>query len=60
MHFKQIKQIAEETGVTKQTVYRWITTGLLKSTRMGSKHRITPEQFEAFVRRCNPEENGKA
>ena len=56
MYFTTVKQVADEAHVSVAAVYGWINRGLLRPTRMGSKYRITPQQWEAFISRCNPEE----
>ena len=54
MHFKTIHAIGKEADVTVQTIYGWIARGLLKTTRMGGRHRVTEPQWKAFMLRCNP------
>ena len=53
MHFRTVPMMADESEVSKATIYRWIKRGLLKPTRLGSKYRITEEQWAAFVDQCN-------
>jgi excisionase family DNA binding protein len=43
-------ELAAAVGVTRRTVYTWLTSGRLKGIRVGVEWRITKEQFETFTR----------
>lgn len=48
--FLKIKDIAATLRVTERTVRRWIASGELPTYRFGGSLRISPQDFEAFVR----------
>ena len=48
------KQIADEWRVSRSTVTRWIRNGQLKAELKDNKYSIKEEDFDAFVRKCNP------
>ena len=49
IRFFTIKQIAEQLGVSKRTVSRWIASRDLKSHKFGAAVRISEDDFRAFV-----------
>ena len=46
-----VKQVAEILNVEINTVYIWIRTGRLKSTRIGKMVRISDSELQAFIAR---------
>jgi excisionase family DNA binding protein len=42
-------------GVSKWTVYTWMSQGRLRKTKVGSRVMISERDLEAFIDRCNPE-----
>jgi excisionase family DNA binding protein len=59
-------EIARRLRVHQDTVHAWIRNGVpvagrlvkLSATRVGWRWRITEDELRAFVRACNPEEEG--
>ena len=45
-----IAEIADYARVSQHTMRRWIDKGQLNALRLGSRIRIRPEDFEAFLR----------
>lgn len=43
------EQVAGMYNVSRQTVYNWITKGLLRAMRVGGLLRISREQLDSFV-----------
>ena len=54
-----IRQLAELSGFTQKSIWYWIDRGILNSTRYGGplrfRHRITEEDWQAFIAGCNTE-----
>ena len=48
-----VPELATRAGVSKQTVWAWIRSGKLKSLRVGSQHRVAPEEWDKFIHQCN-------
>jgi excisionase family DNA binding protein len=44
-----IPEIADYFRISQQTVYRWLSRGLLTAIRVGNVTRIRSEDFEEFV-----------
>lgn len=43
-------EVAEYCGVTRRTVYEWLSTGALKADKLGPRRwRITRDSIDAFV-----------
>ena len=42
-------EVAEQIGVHKATVQRWIASGTLTSVRVGGVIRVLPTDLEAFL-----------
>jgi excisionase family DNA binding protein len=53
MTYRVVKQVAQEEGITTNTVYGWVAHGKLSITKVGSQIRITDEAWEAFLIECN-------
>jgi len=45
-----VKDIAAELQVHERTVRNWIDRGLLKSTKVGNLRRISPEDYQEFLK----------
>lgn len=50
------KDVAEKIGVTPATITNWLKRGYLKGFKVGYRWRISPEDFDTFVKEC---ESGK-
>lgn len=48
-----VREICDEYKVTKVAVVTWIATGKLRSLKVGSRHRITAEEWKRFLEECN-------
>ena len=42
-------------GVSKWSIYSWLSQGKLRKTKVGSRVMIGERDLEAFIARCNPE-----
>ncbi|MHB1674728.1 MAG: helix-turn-helix domain-containing protein [Acidobacteriaceae bacterium] len=42
-------------GVSKWTIYAWLSQGRLKKTKIGSRVMISETSLREFVDACNPE-----
>jgi len=47
-------------GVSRWTVYSWMSQGRLRKTKVGSRVMIAENDLEAFLAACNPEPAAKA
>jgi excisionase family DNA binding protein len=45
------EEVARKVKVERQTVYHWLTSGLLRGLRVGSTWRITEEDLLHFMTR---------
>jgi excisionase family DNA binding protein len=46
-------------GVSRWTVYAWMSQGRLRKTKVGRRVMISERDLEAFIDRCNPEPSPK-
>ncbi|MCL6474426.1 MAG: helix-turn-helix domain-containing protein [Firmicutes bacterium] len=46
-----VKQTAQELGVSRETVRRWIHKGVLRAVRIGRNHKIPEAQLQKLIRR---------
>lgn len=58
--YRTVRMIAKQEGVSKPSVYQWIYSGQLKSTRVGAQHRVTDEAWKEFLLLCNARHELKA
>jgi excisionase family DNA binding protein len=42
-------------GVSKWTIYAWLSQGKLKKTKIGGRVMISETDLQAFIAACNPE-----
>lgn len=49
-----IQELAEQNRISRKTVWSWIKDGKLKSTRLGTLHRISESDWLEFLATCNP------
>lgn len=49
-------KIADQLGVTRQSVHNWIKSGKLKALKIGGVWRVYPEDLEAFIKSNNPKD----
>ncbi len=42
-------------GVSRWTIYSWLSQGRLRKTKVGSRVMIAERDIEAFLSSCNPE-----
>ena len=42
-------------GVSKWSIYSWMSQGRLRKTKVGSRVMIGERDLEAFITKCNPE-----
>jgi excisionase family DNA binding protein len=47
----KVAEVAEVLRVSKMTVYRLITSGELRSARVGRSYRLTEEDVNAYLKR---------
>lgn len=47
--FLTVEQIANELGLSEETVLRWIRKKELKAYRLGKTYRITKEDYQEFL-----------
>ena len=40
-------------GISKWTVYAWISKGKIRKTKIGSRTMVSEQDLRAFVERCN-------
>lgn len=45
------QEVAELLGVSRQTVYNWITKGLLQAHKVGGTFRIYETDLKAFTKK---------
>jgi excisionase family DNA binding protein len=45
------EEVAQKVKVERQTVYHWLSTGVLRGLRVGSTWRITEEDLLIFMTR---------
>jgi excisionase family DNA binding protein len=51
-----VEQAAERLGgVSRWTIYSWMSQGRLKKTKIGSRVMVAEADLEAFVTACNSE-----
>jgi excisionase family DNA binding protein len=51
-----VEQAAERLGgVSRWTLYAWMSKGLLRKTKVGSRVMVSEADLQAFLARCNPE-----
>jgi excisionase family DNA binding protein len=51
-----VEQAAERLGgVSRWSVYSWLSQGRLRKTKIGSRVMIAETDLEAFIAACNPE-----
>lgn len=44
-----IQEVVDRTGISYSTIYRWAKSGVIKSTRAGTKYLIHWQRFLAFL-----------
>jgi len=44
------KGLAEELGVNRRTVYRWVKLGLVGATKLGGRYRVSSEEMKRLRR----------
>lgn len=49
----KVAEVAQLLRVSKMTVYRLITSGELRSARVGRSYRLTEEDVNAYLQRDN-------
>lgn len=57
---KQVLLSVEEAaqrlgGVSRWTIYSWLSQGRLRKTKVGSRVMIAEGDLQAFITSCNPE-----
>jgi excisionase family DNA binding protein len=51
-----VEEAAERLGgVSRWTVYTWMSQKRLRKTKIGSRVMIAESDLQAFIARCNPE-----
>jgi excisionase family DNA binding protein len=51
-----VEQAAERLGgISKWSVYAWLSKGRLRRTKVGSRTMIRESDIQAFLANCNPE-----
>jgi excisionase family DNA binding protein len=51
-----VEQAAQRLGgVSKWSIYCWLSKGRLRKTRVGSRVMISETDLQAFIAKCNPE-----
>jgi excisionase family DNA binding protein len=51
-----VEEAAERLGgVSKWSIYSWLSQGRLRKTKIGSRVMIAESDLQAFIARCNPE-----
>jgi excisionase family DNA binding protein len=51
-----VEQAAQRLGgVSRWTIYAWLSQGRLRKTKVGSRVMIRESDLEAFVAECNPQ-----
>lgn len=50
-------EVARLANVSRKTVYRAIWRGELRAVRIGSRYRITPEDFRCWIESCRVEDD---
>lgn len=53
MIFFDIKEVAEKLGKSQKTVRRYVSAGLIKSTKVSNKYRISEESLNEFIKNKN-------
>ena len=51
--FRNVEQLASEFMLNELTVRNWIRTGVLKTIKLGDRHRIYESQWQDFLEKCN-------
>ena len=46
-----VDRLAEEQGLSNDTIYDWLKTGELRGFKLGVAWRIHPDDWEAFINR---------
>jgi excisionase family DNA binding protein len=46
----RIREVAEQCGVCRATVYRWLHSGHLSSVKLGKTRRVPSDAVAAFIR----------
>lgn len=53
---RNVKQTAERLGgVSKWSIYSWLSQGRLRKTKVGSRVMIAESDLQAFLASCNQE-----
>ena len=47
-------------GVSRWTIYSWLSQGWLRKTKVGSRVMIAERDLQAFLAKCNPEAQPRA
>ncbi len=47
-------------GVSRWTIYSWLSQGRLRKTKVGSRVMIAERDLQDFIAQCNPEANCQA
>ena len=45
-----VPEAAASVGVSRATIYRWITSGQLASVKIGGIRRVTPEAIDTMLK----------
>jgi excisionase family DNA binding protein len=48
-----IPDLSAKINVCRKTIWHWVKTGKLKSTRIGARHRISEADWKQFLLNCN-------
>jgi excisionase family DNA binding protein len=59
-HFLEVSHAAHRLSVSQEFIRRLIRTGVLPAIRLGTRWRIHPREFEAYVERCQAASREKA
>ncbi len=54
------EEVAQILDVSARSVYRWLASGALKSTKCGALHRIAPHALKAFIRNRQTSTDGRS
>ena len=52
MKYLTVTELMAEYRVTRGAILQWIEQGRLRSTKLGSHHRIRPEDWQMFLNSC--------
>lgn len=44
-----LKQVADIMGLTRQTIYNYVTAGKLKARKIGKEYRVKEEDLKEFI-----------